>query len=222
MTTGAWRRQAGRPSWGIPLDTAPARLYATKRMSFAAAFALAPDSAALVSRAQPAWLWTLEGTVVVVLGLTFLALMGALVAVLLRVSKTFGQLTASLDRFRDQLTPVTDRAAAIAGHLEGAAASVHEAVDEVTDTIHSANESLRDALATADARFHEIDAIVRLARDEAADVVVGAASTARGVRGGFSAFRDRAPREADDDAAPGPPRRSGGPRLRHHRGGDTE
>jgi len=191
-------------------------------MIHVAALALPPDSVALVSRSQPEWLWTLEGTIVVVLGLTFLALMAALVVVLLRVSKTFGQLTASLDRFREQINPVTERVAAIAGHLEGAAASVHEAVDEVTDTIHSANESLRDALATADARFHEIDAIVQLARDEAEDVVVGAASAARGLRGGFSAFRHRAPRDDDEDAPPVPPRRSGGPRLRHHRAGDTE
>jgi len=192
-------------------------------MTVLPSLALLQDSGALVSRAEPAWLWTLEGTIAVVVALAVLVLIAALVVVMLRLSRTFGQLTASLDRFREEIHPVTERAAAIAGHLEGAAASVHDAVDEVTDTIHSANESLRDALATADARFHEIDAIVRLARDEAEDVVVGAASAVRGVRGGFSAFRHRAPRDDDEDETPpAPPRRTGGPRLRHRRAGDTE
>jgi len=192
-------------------------------MTIPASLSLLQDPGVLVSRAQPAWLWTLEGTIAVLVALAVLALIAALVIVMLRLSRTFGQLTASLDKFREEIHPVTQRAAAIAGHLEGAAASVHEAVDEVTDTIHSANESLRDALATADARFHEIDAIVQLARDEAEDVVVGAASTVRGVRGGFSAFRHRAPRDDEGDDAPSvPPRRSGGPRRRHHRAGDTE
>ena len=222
MTTGARRRQAAHAARRVPLDSAPAVLYATNRMIILPSLALVQDSGALVSRAQPAWLWTLEATIAVLVAVAVLGLIAALIVVMLRLSRTFGQLTASLDRFREEIHPVTEKAAAIAGHLEGAAASVHGAVDEVTDTIHSANESLRDALATADARFHEIDAIVRLARDEAEDVVVGAASAMHGVRGGFSAFRHRAPREDETDEAPPAPRRAGGPRLRHRRGGDTE
>jgi len=100
---------------------------------------------------------------------------------------------------------------------------VRTAVDEVTDTIRTANETLRDAVATADERFHELDAIVQIARDEAEDLVVGTASTVRGVRGGMSAFRHRRPPAApqdedgadEEEAPPAPPRRAGGPRVRH-------
>jgi hypothetical protein len=98
---------------------------------------------------------------------------------------------------------------------------VREAVDEVTDTIRTANDTMRDAVATADERFHELDAIVRLARDEAEDLVVGTASSVRGVRRGLSAFRRRPPAEmppdedVEDDVPPPPPRRRrGGPRVR--------
>jgi hypothetical protein len=178
--------------------------------------------AALATRAQPGWLWTVEATVAVVLVVGQLALLTALSVAIWRLSGTFRQLSAAVDRIREDVKPVTERAAALAGHLEGAASQVHEAVTEVTDTIQHANDVLRGAVETADARFHEFDAIVRVARDEAADVVVGAASVMRGVRGGVTAFRRRgaerraaAPREEDADEAPRlPRRRRGGPRIR--------
>jgi hypothetical protein len=133
----------------------------------------------------------------------------------------------AVENFRTDILPVTEKAASIAEHLEQAALSVKDSVEGVTDTIDTANEALRDAVATADARFREFDAIVRVARDEAEDAVVGAASVIRGVRSGASAFRHRRAAQRDDDDiesdAPAPSqRRRGGPRTRHQRSGDAE
>jgi methyl-accepting chemotaxis protein len=183
------------------------------------------DSAVVVTRAQPAWLWTVEGMIAVTMGVLLLGLLGALAFMFWKLAAAFEKLGDAVERIRADLKPVTDSAASITGHLEKAAESVHYAVDEVSDTIHTANAALRDAVATADARFHELDAIVQVARDEAEDVVVGAASVMRGVRGGVSALRhrDRSPSVFEDDpeADPAPPpRRSGGPRVRRGRARD--
>jgi hypothetical protein len=175
-----------------------------------------------MSRAQPGWLWTVEGTVALIVGVLLIGLLGTLAFVFWKLAKAFEEMGDAVDRVRADLRPVLESASSISGHLEEAAESVHEAVAEVTDTIHTANAALRDAVATADARFHELDAIVQVARDEAEDVVVGAASVMRGVRRGASALRhrDRSPsvfEEDPEDVAAPPPRRKGGPRAR--RGG---
>ena len=180
------------------------------------------DSAAVaVTRAQAAWLWTVEAAVAVTVALCLIVLLAAYLVLAIGLKKALDKLTTAVERFRQDVRPVTERAAAIADHLEHAAFSVRGAVDEVTDTIRTANETLRDAVATADERFRELDAIVQLARDEAEDVVVGAASTMRGVRGGLAAYRSRKPpparardEDVEDESPPVPPRRSGGPRIR--------
>ena len=190
------------------------------------------DSAAVqVTRAQPAWLWMVEGGVAVTIALALIVLLGASVIVVWRLKQAFDRLGSAVERLRADVQPVTERAVALAGHLESAAASVHDAVDEVTATILGANEVLQNAVATADERFREFDAIVRVARDEAEDAVVGAASVVRGVRGGVSAFRRRGagaydpaaadPVRDDEPAAP-PRRRNGGPRVRRARARDEE
>ncbi len=178
-----------------------------------------------VTRTEPGWLWTLEGTVAVIIAVLLIALLGAIALLIWRLSKAFERIVDAVEKFRTDILPVTEKAASIAEHLEEAASSVKDSVEGVTDTINTANEALRDAVATADARFREFDAIVRVARDEAEDAVVGAASVIRGVRGGASAFRHRRPATRDDDAeerdTPAP-RRRGGPRARHQRSGDAE
>lgn len=194
-------------------------------------FAAALDSSAYtISRAEPAWLWSLEAGIALTIALMLVAMLAGYLILAWKLRNTFERLGDLAESFRRDLLPVTRRAAEIAEHLEGAAASVHGAVDEVTETIRSANERLRDAVETADARFHDLDAIVRLARDEAEDVVVGAASTLRGVRGGFSAFRGHRRRaaeapvdgETEDNTPPLPPRRAGGPRIKHEPAQDGE
>jgi hypothetical protein len=184
------------------------------------------DSAALVVRAEPGWLWTLEGTVAVIIAVLLIGLLGAIALLIWRLSKAFERIVDAVEKFRTDIMPVTEKAASIAEHLEEAALSVKDSVEGVTDTINTANEALRDAVATADARFREFDAIVRVARDEAEDAVVGAASVIRGVRSGASAFRHRRAAQRDDDDegerdVPAP-RRRGGPRTRHQRSEDAE
>jgi len=190
-----------------------------------ALFPAALDSAIAVTRAQPGWLWTVEGTVAVIIAVLLIGLLGAIALLIWRLSRAFERIVDAVERFRTDILPVTERAASIAEHLEEAASSVKDSVEGVTDTINTANEALRDAVATADARFREFDAIVRVARDEAEDAVVGAASVIRGVRGGASAFRQRGAsrRAEDEDVREAPaPRRRGGPRARHQRSGDAE
>jgi len=191
---------------------------------------LALDSATVVTRAEPGWLWGLEGTIAVIVAVLLIVLLGSYLVLAVLLKRAFDRLSAAVERFRGDVWPVTQRAAEIAEHLEEAASNVNGAVTEVTDTLRAANETLRDMVATADERFRELDAIVQVARDEAEDLVTGAASTVRGVRGGLRAFRDQrrsAPifaREAQDDpeTPPPTPRRRGGPRARRSASRDEE
>jgi hypothetical protein len=190
------------------------------------------DSVTVVSRAEPGWLWGLEGFIAVVVAVLLIALLTSYLVIAVMLKRAFDRLSAAVERFRGDIYPVTQRAAEIAEHLEEAASNVNDAVGDVADTLRAANDTMRDVVETAEERFRELDAIVQVARDEAEDLVTGAASTVRGVRGGIRAFRDQrrsAPafaREAQDDpeAAPPPParRRRGGPRIRRAAPPDDE
>ncbi len=198
-------------------------------MILAAMPLFALDTTQVVTRMQPGWLWTVEGLVAIIIAVMLIGLLGAVAVMAYRLSRAFDRIGDAVERFRADILPITQKTQAIAEHLEDAATKVHDAVDGVTDTIKSANETLRDAVATADARFQEFDAIVRVARDEAEEAVVGAASVIRGVRTGASVFRRRGAARRDDDDAdteptPRPPaeHRRGGPRARHQRSRDAE
>lgn len=187
--------------------------------------AAAADSVTLVARAEPGWLWDVEAFVAVVVAVLLIVLLAAHVYLAILLKRAFDRLTASVERIRGDIRPVMQSATEITLNLEEAAATVNGAVLEVADTLRSANETIRDIVETADERFHELDAIVQVARDEAEDIVTGAASTVRGVRGGIRAFRDRPHRSPtlahdahDPEDAPRPPKRRGGPRIR---GGST-
>jgi len=191
--------------------------------------ALLPDTTVAITRAQPGWLWTVEGIIVLVLATVMVVLLGAYAFLAWKLKDAFGRIADILEKVRGDVKPVADRAAQIADHLEHAAASVDGAVSDVADTIRAANDTLKDAVATADERIRELDAIVQMARDEAEDLVVGAASTLRGVRGGIRAFRGvrrRGDGEELEDGAeervPSPTRRTGGPRIQHEPAQDEE
>ena len=190
------------------------------------------DSVTVVSRAEPGWLWGLEGIIAVIVAVLLIVLLTSYIVLGVMLKRAFDRMNAAVERFRADIRPVTQRAAEIAEHLEEAASNVNDAVGDVADTLRAANDTMRDVVATAEERFRELDAIVQVARDEAEDLVTGAASTVRGVRGGIRAFRDQrrsAPafaRDAQDDpeAAPAPParRRRGGPRIRRAAPPDDE
>ena len=190
------------------------------------------DSVTVVSRAEPGWLWGLEGIIAIIVAVLLIVLLGSYLVLAIQLRRAFERLSNAVERFRGDVLPVTQRAAEIADHLEEAASNVNDAVGDIADTLRAANDTMRDVVATAEERFRELDAIVQVARDEAEDLVTGAASTVRGVRGGIRAFRDQrrsAPafaHEAQDDpeAAPAPParRRRGGPRIRRAAPPDDE
>ena len=190
------------------------------------------DSVTVVSRAEPGWLWGLEGIIAVIVATLLIVLLTAHIVFAVLLKRAFDRMSAAIERFRGDVRPVTQRAAEIAEHLEEAASNVNDAVGDVADTLRTANDTMRDIVATAEERFRELDAIVQVARDEAEDLVTGAASTVRGVRGGIRAFRDQrrsAPafaREAQDDPESPPPpparRRRGGPRIRRGASQDDE
>jgi hypothetical protein len=196
-----------------------------------AAGALA-DSAATVSghvSVAPAGLWRIVSIVQLLASLFVLILLGAVIAVLLRMRQTFDRFDALIGRLGLHADPIGQKVAAIADDLNVVSTKVRTEVDHVTHVVQMAADKLEGAVEGTERRVREIDALVELAQDEAEHAIVSVAATLRGLRGGVSSLRSglvgrRAGGEAeyvddeeDDDYGSEhdePPAR---PRLRSHR-----
>lgn len=104
--------------------------------------------------------------------------------------KSYQKVSDLLDRVYADVNPITHHVSRIAENVDYVSSSVRADVQRVSATVADAQTRLERAVRRAEARARELEALIDVARAEAQDTFVSAASTVRGVRAGFAAFAD--------------------------------
>lgn len=136
----------------------------------------------LQAPAGVAWPAAMAGISTLIIAILLLVVVVVLVAAGLKLRDTISQLDDVMRRISTDMGPVTNRLRSIADNADEIVTTVRTDVHRLSDTITSANVGVRDALAVAERRLREFDALVRVVRNEAEDAIVSAAATVRGVR----------------------------------------
>jgi uncharacterized protein YoxC len=106
------------------------------------------------------------------------------------------------------LRPLIERGKVISEDVAAMTRSIRGNVTAVSETVMAVNEQALTALAAAEERLAEFDALISVVQSEAEDIFVSTASAVRGVRGGAASLGRRrgtnlASVEADDAASGG-------------------
>jgi hypothetical protein len=134
---------------------------------------------------------TFEKITSVASGLTsilILILAAALVPAAWNLRKTHSRLNKLLDRVQDDMMPLVKHASAIADDVHYITTSLRTDVQQVSNTVNSANRRMQKAMLATEAKVREFNALLEVVQEEAEDIFVRSASTARGVRIGVESF----------------------------------
>jgi len=128
-------------------------------------------------------------TIALMLALMLVALVAGRLLWSFRTTST--KVNALIDRLQGDIAPLLRLATSIADNVNFVTTSIRTDVQKVNDTIENANDRVQRALATAEQRLNEFNALLAVVQDEAEGVFVSTASTVRGVRRGAATFRAR-------------------------------
>jgi hypothetical protein len=108
------------------------------------------------------------------------------------------------------LRPLVERGKAVSEDVAAMTRSIRGSVTTTSETVMAVNERALTALAAAEERLAEFDALLAVVQSEAEDIFVSTASAVRGVRGGAASLRgarrrgtNLASMQAEDDSAGG-------------------
>src|SRR5690606_35260539 len=93
-----------------------------------------------------------------------------------------------LDRVQDDMMPLVKHASAIADDVHYITTSLRTDVQQVSNTVNGANRRMQKAMLATEAKVREFNALLEVVQEEAEDIFVRSASTARGVRIGVESF----------------------------------
>jgi uncharacterized protein YoxC len=168
--------------------------------------------ASAIVQADPAIVHQLERLattqVVVAVSLAFIALSALAVAVgaLLAVRKAINTFDSSMEKITPKLDPLLLSASKVAHDAEHVAASVKDRVANVLETVEELNGRLRSGAKAVEDRMKQFGAVVDVVQSEAEELLLDAASTARGVHTAAEVLRSDkrarlqvSPPEADED-----------------------
>jgi uncharacterized protein YoxC len=124
---------------------------------------------------------TTQVVVAVALALIALSALGIAIGALLAVRKAIGTFDRTMERITPKLDPLLLSASKVAQDAEHVAASVKERVANVLDTVEDLNARLRSGGQAVEDRITKFGAVVDVVQSEAEELLLDAASTARGV-----------------------------------------
>lgn len=154
----------------------------------------------------------------VVLGAFVLVLLLVLVVLLFQLRKLNRTVRSLGDRALEKADPIVERGKGVADNVEFISAAVRTDVEHLSDTVNSLTDRLQQASDHMEGRIEEFNALMEVVQDEAEDIFLGTAATARGVKEGVRALNGRGARgrsEADPGGEPVPDvSGSGAPRQR--------
>lgn len=134
---------------------------------------------------------TFERITTVASGITsilILILVLVLILAVLSLRKTQARLNQLIDRLHGDLGPIAKHAGGVADDVHYISTTVRTDVQRVSRTVNSANERIQGALQATEEKMHELHSLLDVAQEEAEDIFLRSASTARGVRAGLESF----------------------------------
>lgn len=120
-------------------------------------------------------------------GLMSIALTGLAIAVIpaaWNLRNSHKKLTEVLDRVYGDINPIMRHTSSIADNIDYITTSVRTDVQQINATIAAANQRLHQAVEQTEERLQEFNALIAVVQQEAEQLFVSTAATARGVRAG--------------------------------------
>ena len=168
--------------------------------------------------AAPGLLEKIGSVANIVVALVVIALLGALIPAALAIRKLQAKLADTLEKLREDVSPVIKHAGSIADNVDYISTSVRVEVQQVGKTINAANQTLLKAVQAAEARINQLNALLEVAQEEAESAFVATASTLRGVRTGINHAFDREESSDGDYSEARPDDEEPRPRLKPRAG----
>jgi uncharacterized protein YoxC len=121
-----------------------------------------------------------------VMTITVIILTVALVPAAWNFRKSYKKVSDMLDKIYGDINPLMRHASAIADNVDYITTSIRVDVQQVSQTVAAVNQRLQDALAGAEDRMKQLNALLDVVQEEAESAFVTTASTIRGVQTGIN------------------------------------
>jgi uncharacterized protein YoxC len=126
-----------------------------------------------------------------VMTITVIVLTVALVPAAWNFRKSYKKISDMLDKIYGDINPLMRHASAIADNVDYITTSIRVDVQQVSQTVAAVNQRLQEAVAGAQDRMNELNALLDVVQEEAESAFVTTASTIRGVRTGINQAFDQ-------------------------------
>src|ERR1700674_2190456 len=126
-----------------------------------------------------------------VMTITVIILTAALVPAAWNFRKSYKKVSDMLDKIYGDINPLMRHASAIADNVDYITTSIRVDVQQVSQTVAAVNQRLQDALAGAEDRIKQLNALLDVVQEEAESAFVTTASTIRGVQTGINQAFDQ-------------------------------
>ena len=126
-----------------------------------------------------------------VMTITVIILTVALVPAAWNFRKSYKKVSEMLDKIYGDINPLMRHARAIADNVDYITTSIRVDVQQVSQTVAAVNQSLQEAVAGAEDRMKQLNALLDVVQEEAESAFVTTASTIRGVQTGINQAFDQ-------------------------------
>jgi uncharacterized protein YoxC len=126
-----------------------------------------------------------------VMTITVIVLTVALVPAAWNFRKSYKKVSDMLDKIYGDINPLMRHASAIADNVDYITTSIRVDVQQVSQTVAAVNHRLQEAIAGAEDRMNQLNALLDVVQEEAESAFVTTASTIRGVQTGINQAFDQ-------------------------------
>ncbi len=126
-----------------------------------------------------------------VMTITVIILTAALVPAAWNFRKSYKKVSDMLDKIYGDINPLMRHASAIADNVDYITTSIRVDVQQVSQTVAAVNQQLQEAVASAENRMKQLNALLDVVQEEAESAFVTTAATIRGVQTGINQAFDQ-------------------------------
>jgi uncharacterized protein YoxC len=141
--------------------------------------------------AEPSTWDKITSTASGVMTITVIVLAAALVPAAWNFRKSYKKVSDMLDKIYGDVNPLMRHASAIADNIDYITTSIRVDVQQVSQGVAAVNQRLQEAVAGAENRMRELNALLDVVQEEAESAFVTTASTIRGVQTGINQAFDQ-------------------------------
>jgi hypothetical protein len=161
------------------------------------------------------WIAVLTDLATIVIALALLVTVLILLLIALQVRKLVRRIDPIIDRTKSYVDPVLGHVRDMSENVNYMSAAIRSDVQQVTELVDSSRRRLNRAADAAEQRIREFNALLGVMQEEAEQLFIDSAATARGVRAGAESYRtfrgDRSAQPKDEAqirVRPAPPTRT--------------